>query len=128
MNKYLAAAVFASVSAISALHASADDVIQRAQREPQPTWQRADSAAQNYTTQINAQPGRAANAFRAVTPAEVAAVQVPQTGKVFNHFSTLTKNEIPAACANLSAAIKGGNSRDFSHTYQTFCTVGPTSL
>ena len=130
MNKFVTAIAFASVAVFGALNANAaeSDVAQRAQREPAPAWQRAADAPQNYTTQINAEPGRAGNSFRAVTPAELQAVQVPQTGTAFNHFATLTKSEIPAACSNLSAAIKSGNSRDYSHTYQTFCTVGPTSL
>ncbi|GGP28168.1 hypothetical protein [Silvimonas amylolytica] len=63
MNKFAASLIFAAVAATAAFSAQAADSNQAvatptAQQGALPVWQRASHATQNYTSQIDQQPGR----------------------------------------------------------------------
>ncbi|MBB5193351.1 hypothetical protein HNQ50_004105 [Silvimonas terrae] len=71
MNKFAASLVFAAVAATAAFSVQAADNSKTntqpaAQQGALPMWQRASHATQNFTSQIDQQPGRAGFAF---TPA-----------------------------------------------------------
>jgi hypothetical protein len=68
MNKFAASLVFAAVAATAAFSVQAADnskisTTPAAQQGALPMWQRAAHATQNYTSQINEQPGHTGFAF-----------------------------------------------------------------